>query len=201
MQNDGSSSTLLYVPAIAHNTVNTKTRVPASTQGIPVPETPTPVPTILDRNQDPGTFEDSDNFLSDAPLSEKNDDSGHGVPRQSACTGANQVDYKKYFQKKKAATTKTNSSVPIASPHSEASRILFDYALSQPEKQANGGFDRIAQKKAKASTHDIPSLKNGLKSDKAETWREAMRVEYKALIANGTWILVDSPNHQHVLSG
>ena len=27
-----------------------------------------------------------------------------------------------------------------------------------------------------------------------------MRLEYQALIANGTWVLVDCPNHQHVLS-
>ena len=141
LQNDRSSSTLFHVPAIAHDTANTETRFSASTQGIPVPETPPPVSTIPDRNQVSSTFEDSDNDLSDAPLSEKDDDSGHGAPCRSACTGANQVDYKKYFQKKKAATTKTNSSVPIASPNSEASRILFDYALSQPEKQASCGFD------------------------------------------------------------
>ncbi len=45
------------------------------------------------------------------------------------------------------------------------------------------------------------SLKNALKSDEADAWREAMRVEYEALIANGTWVLVDCPNYQHVLSG
>ncbi len=71
LQNDGSSSTLLHVPAIAHNTANTETRYPAPTQGILVPETPPLVPTIPDRNQVPGTFEDSDKDPSDAPLSEK----------------------------------------------------------------------------------------------------------------------------------
>ena len=101
LQNDRSSSTLLHVSAVAHNTANTETQLPASTQGILVPETPPPVSTIPDRNQVPGNFEDSDNDLSDAPLSEKDDDSGHGAPCRSACTGANQVDYKKYFQKKK----------------------------------------------------------------------------------------------------
>ena len=45
------------------------------------------------------------------------------------------------------------------------------------------------------------SLKNALKSDEADAWREAMRVKYEALIANGTWVLVDCPNYQHVLSG
>ncbi len=195
LQNDGRSSTPLHVPAIAHNTANTETRLPATTQGILVPETPPPVPTIPDRNQVSGTFEDSDNDRSDALLSEKDDDSGHGGPRRSARTGANQVVYKKYFQKKKAATTKTNSSVQIASLHSEASRILFDHALSLPEKQASCGFVQIVRKKAKASTPDMPSLKNALKSDETEAWREAMRVEYEALIANSTWILVDHPNH------
>lgn len=28
-----------------------------------------------------------------------------------------------------------------------------------------------------------------------------MRVEYEALIANGTWVFVDRPKDQHVLSG
>ncbi len=134
LQNEGGSSTLLHVSAIAHDTANTETRLPSPTQGIPVPETPLPVPAIPDSSQVPDMFEDSDNDLSDAPLSEKDDDSRHSAPRQSARTGANQVDYKKYFQKRKAAKTKTNSSVPIVFPHSEASRILFDYALSQPEK-------------------------------------------------------------------
>ncbi len=81
LQNDGSSLTLLHVPAIAHDTANTETGLPASTQSIPVPKTPSPVPTIPDRNKVPGTFEDSDNDLSDAPLSEKDDDNGHSAPR------------------------------------------------------------------------------------------------------------------------
>ncbi len=200
LQNDGSSLTLLHVTAIAHDTANIETRLPTSTQDIPVPETPPPVPTIPDRNQISSTFEDSHNDLSDASLSEKDDDSGHGAPCRSACTGANHVDYKKYFEKRKAATTKTNSSVPIASPHLEARCILFDYALSQPKKQASCGFVRVAQKKAKASTPNMLSLKNALKSDEADAWREVMRVEYEALIPNGTWVLVDFPNHQYILS-
>ena len=163
LQNDGDSSTLLHVPAIAHDMANTGTRFPLPTQDIPVPETPLPVPAIPDRSQVPGMFEDSDDDLRDALLFEKDDDSAHGAPCRSARTGANQVDYKKYFQKRKAATTKTNSSVPIVSPHSEASRILFDYALSQPEKQASCGFIRVAQNKAKVSTPDMLSLKNALK--------------------------------------
>ncbi len=81
LQNDGSSSTLLYVPAIAHDMANTETRLPASTQCFPVHETPPPVLTIPDRNQVPGTFEDSDNDLSDVTLFEKDNDSRHSAPR------------------------------------------------------------------------------------------------------------------------
>lgn len=47
----------------------------------------------------------------------------------------------------------------------------------------------------------MPSLKDALRSDEADTWREVMRVEYEALIANGTWVLVNRPKHQHILSG
>lgn len=28
-----------------------------------------------------------------------------------------------------------------------------------------------------------------------------MKVEYEALLSNGTWVLVDRPKHQHVLTG
>lgn len=47
----------------------------------------------------------------------------------------------------------------------------------------------------------MPSLKDALKSDEADVWQEAMKVEYKALIANGTWVLVDCSKDQHILSG
>ncbi len=80
LQNDGDSSTLLHVPAIAHDMANTGTRFPLPTQDIPVPETPLPVPAIPDRSQVPGMFEDSDNDLRDALLFEKDDESGHGAP-------------------------------------------------------------------------------------------------------------------------
>ena len=76
LQNDGGSLTLLHIPAIAHDTANTKTRLLLPTQGIPVPETPFPVPTIPERNQVPGKFEDSNNDQSNASLSEKDNDSG-----------------------------------------------------------------------------------------------------------------------------
>ena len=127
IQKPSISLATLHLPAILHGTANAETPLSALTQGTPVPETPVPVP-APDRNQVPGTFEDSDNDLSDAPLSDRDDDREQSAPRR---TGASQVDYRKCFQKGKAAKTKTNSSVPIGSPHSEASRILFDHALSQ----------------------------------------------------------------------
>ncbi len=77
---------------------------------------------------------------------------------------------------------------------------MFDYTLSQPKNQASHSFVRVARKEAKASTPDIPSLKNALKSDEADAGREARRVEYEALISNVTMVLVNHLNHQHVSS-
>lgn len=111
-------------------TPNTETPLPTQIQATPTSETPVLVP-ASDRNQVPSTFEDSESDLSDALSSDKEQQT---APRQSAHTGANQFDYKKYFQNSKAATAKTNLSVLIGSPHSKASHILFDYALNQPEK-------------------------------------------------------------------
>ena len=102
--------------------------------------------------------------------------------------------------------TKTNSSVPHNSPHSAASQAIRDYVLS-PESHIQHtstpikGFIRIARKKAKASTPDEPSLRDALASPEAEEWKRAMQIEYEALLANGTWELVDRPTHQHVLTG
>ena len=131
----------------AHNQPSNTTAVPRNTAG---------------NMEIPGMFDDSDDSLSDAPLSPSLEDSEIAAPRRSARSGANQVDYKKFFQKGKAAAVKTNSSVPLNSPHSEASRVLFDYALNHPEEQSTRGFVRIARKKAKASTPDEPSLKDRL---------------------------------------
>ena len=106
----------------------------------------------------------------------------------------------------RATMTKTNSSVPHNSPHSAASQAIRDYVLS-PESHIQHtstpikGFIRIARKKAKASTPDEPSLRDALASPEAEEWKRAMQIEYEALLANGTWELVDRPTHQHVLTG
>lgn len=150
----------------------------------------------------PGGFDNSDNeALSDLPSTITRDVSPDPAPvRRSARTENHPIDYKLFFRGGKAANAKTNFSVPHNSPYSQASRELFDYALSQPEQQSTRGFVRIARKKAKASTPDMPSLKDALKSKEADAWREAMRTEYEALIANGTWVLVDRPKDQHVLT-
>ena len=222
---DTPSSTMSQLPILLHSTDTAETReneinassnitarnqspnaTPVPTNRIPVASDPTPAAHDQPRNTNatnniPGTFDDSDDSLSDAPPPSTLDDLETAAPRRSTRNGANQVDYKKFFQKGKAAAVKTNSSVPLNSPHSEASRILFDYALNHSEEQSTRGFVRIAQKKAKGSTPDEPSLKDALRSTEADAWREAMKVEYEALLANGTWILVDRPKHQHVLTG
>lgn len=72
-------------------------------------------------------FEDSKSDLSDMLLSDKEK---QNISKQSAHTGANQVDYKKYFQKNKAAIAKINLSISIGSPYSEFSCILFDFTLN-----------------------------------------------------------------------
>ncbi len=64
----------------------------------------------------------------------------------------------------KASLSKTNSSVPITSPHSCGSQAIRDHFLS-PESQIRHTsapikrFVRIGRKKTKASTLDMPSLK------------------------------------------
>ena len=72
---------------------------------------------------------------SDAPSPSSLGNSETAAPRRSTRNnGANQVDYKKFFQRGKAATVKTNSSIPVNSPHSEVSCILFDYVLNHVEQ-------------------------------------------------------------------
>lgn len=39
-----------------------------------------------------------------------------------------------------------------------------------------------------------------MRSSEASKWKEAMQTEYDALIANGTWKLVERPTDQHVLT-
>lgn len=115
------------------------------------------------------------------------------------------IDYRKAHTGR-SLLSKTNSSVPIHSPHSAANQAIRNYFLS-PESQIKHtstpiqGFVRIARKKAEVSTPDEPSLKDAMASSEAEKWQEAMEIEYEALLANGTGELVNRPTHQHVLAG
>lgn len=138
--------------------------------------------------------------MSNAPLSLSLGDFETAAPQRSTCNAANPVDYKKFFQGK-AAAVKTNSSVLLNSSHSEASRMLFNYTLSHPKKQATHDFIHVARKKTNLSTPDMPSIKDALRSDEADVWRKVIKIEYKALIANDTWILLDCPKDQHGLTG
>lgn len=146
---------ILHLPTISLGTASAKTLPSTPIQVAPISQTPPPTPPqavpasetlVLASNQNfvPGICENFDDNLSDVLLSDDNNDREQNAPRQSACIGANQVDYKKYFQRGKATTTKTNLSVPIGSPYSKASQILFDYALNQPEQQATHSFVRVA---------------------------------------------------------
>ncbi len=115
------------------------------------------------------------------------------------------IDYRKAYTGK-APLSKTNSSVPITSLHSGASQVIRDYVLSleSPIRHTSTpikGFVCIARKKTKASMPDMPLLKDAMASSEKDEWKIAMEIEYEALLANGTWELVDRPTHQHVLTG
>lgn len=115
------------------------------------------------------------------------------------------IDYRKAHTGR-AFLNKTNSSVLINFPHSAANQAIRDYVLSpeshiQHKSTPIKGFVRIARKKAKTSTPDEPSLKDAMASSEADEWKRVMEIEYEALLANGTWELVDRPSHQHVLTG
>ena len=65
------------------------------------------------------------------------------------------------------STAKTNSSVLLGSPHSKATQMLYDYALSQPDRQVSRGFVRIAQK-GKFAKPDLPTLKQAMSGGEAD---------------------------------
>ncbi len=71
--------------------------------------------------------------------------------------------------------------------------------MTQIPPQASQGSVRMAFK-GKSFTPDQPSLKKAMQSGEAAEWKEAMQKEYDALIANGTWKLVERPADQHVLT-
>ena len=66
-------------------------------------------------------------------------------------------DYYK-INRGRTSTAKTNSSVPLGSPHSKATQMLYDYVFPHPDRQVSGGFVRIAQKE-KIAKLDLPILK------------------------------------------
>lgn len=90
------------------------------------------------------TFDDLDNCLSDAPSLFILKDLEIAIPQKSTYNKANQVEYKKFFQREKAAAIKTNTFVLFNSPHFKANCILFDYALNYSEKQSTRDFICIA---------------------------------------------------------
>ena len=152
-------------------------------------------------NNIPDTFDDSDNSLSNASSPSILEDSETAAPQRSTRNGENQVYYKKFFQRGKAADVKTNSSVLLNYLPSKANRILFDYSLNLSQEPLTRGFLCIVRKKAKGSTLDIPSLKDAFRLTDLDAWREVMKVVYEALLANATWVLVDCPEHPHFLTG
>ena len=123
--------------------------------------------------------------MSNVPLSSSLGNFETTIPQRSTRNTVNPVDYKKFFQGK-ATAVMTNSFVPLNSLYARTSRILFDYTLSHSEKQATRSFVQVMQKKTKLSTPDIPSIKDALRFDDTDIWREVMKVEYEVLIANGT---------------
>ncbi len=169
----------------------------------PLPVSPVSETPLVDSDSDSLTELGDTNDNTPDP-----DITSSSVPQASIrCTTRNieRIDYRKAHTGK-ASLSKTNSSVPITSPHSGASQAIRDYVLS-PESQIKHtstpikGFVRIARKKTKASTPDIPSLKAEIASSKNDEWKIAIEIEYKALLANRTWELVDKLTHQHVLTG
>lgn len=114
------------------------------------------------KNNISSKFDDSDNSLSDASFFSTLDDLKTATPQNSTYNRANQVDYKKFFQKKNIAAVKTNFSILLNFSHSKASYILFNYALNYLKEQSTHGFICIVQKKAKELTFDESSLKDAI---------------------------------------
>ncbi len=100
----------------------------------------------------------------------------------------------------RTSTANTNSSVHLGLPHSKATQMPYNYALSQLDRQVSEGFVRIAQKE-KVAKPDLPTLKQAMSGSEADEWKKAIQVEYDALISNSTWELVDCPSDQHFLTG
>ena len=171
---------------------------------IPTPTAPLPSSSSMPQFN-PNTHEDNPTLSSDSedeltppPPSPKESPVPQSQRRSARLETKPTPDYYG-ISRGKISTVKTNSSVPLNSPHSKASQALYDYALSHIDKQEPGGFVRIARK-AKTSKPDFPTLKQAMNGGEVEEWKKAMQVEYDALISNGTWKLVDRPSDQHVLT-
>ena len=79
--------------------------------------------------------------------------------------------------------------------------MLYDYALSQPDRQVSEGFVRIVQKE-KVTKPDLRTLKQTMSGGKADIRvKKAMQVKYNALISNGNGKLVNCPFDQHAVTG
>lgn len=81
-------------------------------------------------NNIPKIFNNSDNSLSDTLSPSTLENPETAAPRRFTRSGANQVNYKKFFQRRKAAAIKTNSLVQLNLSNFKTSHILFDYALN-----------------------------------------------------------------------
>lgn len=67
--------------------------------------------------------------------------------------------------------------MPIEILHSKANYILFDYVLSYSQKQAIYNFICIAYKSKKVSTSNISFLKDILRLNEANAWKEVIKVK------------------------
>ncbi len=150
----------------------------------PVPETPA-IDSDLDSLTELG---DTNDNTSDPDITSS------FVPQASirrTTQNIERIDYRKTHTGK-ASLSKTNSSVPITSAHFGVSQAIRDYVLSSGSQIRNTstpikGSVRIARKKTKASTPDLPSLKDAMASSEKDEWKIAMEIKYEALLANGIW--------------
>lgn len=80
-------------------------------------------------------FDDLDDSLSNTPPSFHLNNLEIAAFQRSIYNRADQIDYKKFFQKRiKMTIIKKHSSVSLNTSHSKANYILFDYILNYLEK-------------------------------------------------------------------
>ena len=132
------------------------------------PSLPLPILPNLPLNSD--TNKDDENIPSDCedkfslpPPSSKQSPAPQ-THQKSACLETKQM--LNYYNRGKTSTAKTNSFIPLGSPHSKPSQALFQYVLAHVPTQASQRFVWIARK-SKRSTPDLLSLKETMQSPKA----------------------------------